>query len=396
MLIDMKNKKKILVFAVQFYPETSGYSFATTNFIKSIRENYDVTVYTPVEKNTTIPELPGIDIHRDSKKGLRKYFYQFKTLFPLLRQLNQWDVIFFDTAEMFILGNIITKLAPQKTIVRFHGCMTTEAAFFSSSPMMKVWKFFIRKWVKKAAFIAVTTPFYIDFINRFYLKSNLYLTAAKKYHVVPNTIFTEDYDLLDKKTVFDRFNINSKKFTLLTLGRMDKDGLLQKGIEDLLFALHRLKTRFGKTNFSIAVIGDGDKKFLLKQQVKKLKLEEEVIFISQADHIEVLSLSKHVNATVLFSRFEGMSMFALESISMGCFPVFSKTGGLMDLIEDGKSGFLVEPQNIMELAATLEKVMNMTEKEIQNLREQSREHFRKNFTPQQIAEKFSNLVDLIL
>lgn len=388
-------KKKILVIAVQFYPETSGYSFAATNFVKSIAKDYDVTVMAPVTKKEAIPEIDGIKVKRGCKQGIMKYFYQFKVLPYILKNLNNFDVIFFDTAEMFLLGNIITRMAPAKTIVRFHGCMTTEAAFFSNKPMLKVWKFFISKWIKKSRILTMTTPYYIDFINQNYLKSNLYLSAKKNYAVIPNTIFIEDYKLLNKQTVFEKFNITVNNFNMLTLGRMDENGLIQKGIEDVLFAIHRLKSKHDKNNFSLLVIGNGSKKIYLEQLAKKLNLTENINFIEEAEHIEVLSLSKYLDATILFSRFEGMSMFGLESISLGCFPIFSNVGGLKDLVKDNHSGFLVEPQNISELTTTILKTMEMDRNKREEYRINSINHFQNNFTPEIIADKFSDAMDYI-
>src|SRR6056297_1951008 len=177
---------------------------------------------------------------------------------------------------------------------------------------------------------------------------------------------------------------------------MDSDGLLQKGISDVLFALNRLKQEYGRKNISLVIIGDGNKKSYLQTLAKQLNLTDDVIFVPKASHLEVLSLSKHVEATVLFSRFEGMSMFALESISFGCFPIFSKVGGLKDLVKEQESGFLVAPKNISQLASTIAQTMDMSKAEIQLFRKNSVKHFRNNFTPGIIARKFYQTMNFII
>ena len=386
--------KKVLIFAVQFYPEKSGYSFATTNFVKSIQNDFDVTVMTPVEKPSEIEELPNVHVVRGSKTGIKKYLYQFKILPEVVKNLSKWDIIFFDTAEMFILGNIISFLAPNKTILRFHGCMTTEAAYFSKTFMMRVWKFFIRRWVRKTKIITATTPFYIDFIKQYYLHGNLYSAAEKFYEIIPNTVYTNDYVLPDRNELFKEYQIPENQFTMLTLGRMDKDGLVQKGVEDVFFTLKRLSKEYSV--FKLIVVGNGDKKQYLVDLSKELNIYDNIIFIEDASHIDVLAMSKYVDATLLYSRFEGMSMFGLESISFGCFPIFSNVGGLKDLVVDNSSGFLVEPQNISLLLKTIKSRIEMNEKDVEKYRENSAQHFQSHFSPEIIAQKFKDATDFII
>ena len=390
----MTTKRKVLLFAVQFYPESTGYSFAASNFVKSISDKYDITVMTPVELPQGIEELPNIKVIRGRKNGFQKYFYQFKILFPVLKTLSTYDAIFFDTAELFFLGNIISRLAPEKTILRFHGCMTTEAAYFGKTLMMRVWKFFIRKWVRATKIITSTTPFYIDFVKNLYLKSDLYQSASKNFSIIPNTIFVEDYNLPEKSEIFKKYGIKSTNFNMLTLGRMDNDGLIQKGIEDVMFALKLLKDY--NREFTITVIGNGNKKKQIEELVKSLGIESNVNFISKAQHLDILALSKYVDATVLYSRFEGMSMFALESVSLGCFPIFSNVGGLKDLVINNESGFLVESQNIPELANKIIDRMEMNDADCSEFRENSRQHFQNNFTPELITEKFDEVMNFIV
>ena len=392
----MENKKKkILLFTVQFYPESTGYSFATTNFVKAISEQYDVTVMTPVSLPVDKKELEYVIVKRGNKNGLQKYLYQFRILFTVIRNLKKFDAIFFDTAEMFLLGNIISKIAPNKTILRLHGCMTTEAAYFSKTIMMRIWKLFITKLVKNTKIITSTTHHYINFVKKLYLKFNLYDIGNKNFGIIPNTIFPGDYQLPNKSEIFEKYQIESSKFNMLTLGRMDKDGLVQKGIEDLLFALKMIK-KYSKNDFTLTIIGKGKKKQYLINLAKSLEIENHVRFVTFAPHLDILALSKYLDATVLYSRFEGMSMFALESICFGCFPIFSDVGGLKDLVRDNYSGFLVEPQNIPKLTKKIIQRIEMKEKDSDIFRNNSIKHFKTNFSPEIVAEKFNEVMHFII
>ena len=60
---------------------------------------------------------------------------------------------------------------------------------------------------------------------------------------------------------------------------------------------------------------------------------------------------------VLPSIKEGMPWTVLEAMAAGLPIVAAKVGGVPEMIENGKSGILVEPQNPQELAAAIKKII---------------------------------------
>lgn len=64
-----------------------------------------------------------------------------------------------------------------------------------------------------------------------------------------------------------------------------------------------------------------------------------------------------IDVFVLCSTSESFSNSLLEAMACGCCPIATRVGGLPEMIEEGKSGLLVESGNAADLAAKLEGVI---------------------------------------
>ena len=60
---------------------------------------------------------------------------------------------------------------------------------------------------------------------------------------------------------------------------------------------------------------------------------------------------------MLPTYFEGQPVSVLEAMAYSCAVVASDTGGIPQMIEDGRTGILIEPKNTKSLAEGLSKVL---------------------------------------
>jgi glycosyltransferase involved in cell wall biosynthesis len=61
--------------------------------------------------------------------------------------------------------------------------------------------------------------------------------------------------------------------------------------------------------------------------------------------------------SVVPSRSEGLSLAAIESMASGLAVVAARVGGLPEVVRDGETGLLVEPENPPALAAAVTRVL---------------------------------------
>lgn len=108
----------------------------------------------------------------------------------------------------------------------------------------------------------------------------------------------------------------------------------------------------------LELYGFGEKENEMRELISKLNLEENVIIKGFTNNVpEVLSTAAF---KIMQSKYEGQPLVILESLYNGC-PVASYRTkyGPGDMIKDGKNGFLVEYNNIDELAnKTIELLEN--------------------------------------
>jgi glycosyltransferase involved in cell wall biosynthesis len=150
----------------------------------------------------------------------------------------------------------------------------------------------------------------------------------------------------------------------------------RKGQDTFIRAAALLKQRFPDVKFACIGTpfpGNEDHLERLQQLVVDLKLENHVLFTGDVEDIQVAyaSLEVSVLPTGLPEPFGGV---VIESMAMGKPVVGTRLGGTIEQIEDGVTGFLVEPNNPQELASAIERLL--TDKE---LRMQFGENGRKRY-----------------
>lgn len=132
---------------------------------------------------------------------------------------------------------------------------------------------------------------------------------------------------------------------LLCLGRL----VFEKGFDLALTALSRIKDNFPKLRLIVA--SDGPARPDLERQAAELNLTGRVDFIGWVEFDKLRALFNSSTIVLMPSRVvEGFGLVAMEAAMMGRPVVATRSGGLAEVVMDGETGFLVEPENSQALA----------------------------------------------
>jgi glycosyltransferase involved in cell wall biosynthesis len=101
----------------------------------------------------------------------------------------------------------------------------------------------------------------------------------------------------------------------------------------------------------VVILGEGELRSSLEHQVKGLHLEKHVLLPGFRD--DVLALLKGFDIFVMSSETEGLGTSILDAMACGKPVVGTKTGGIPEVVEDGVTGFLVEPRDPRALARAI-------------------------------------------
>ncbi len=104
------------------------------------------------------------------------------------------------------------------------------------------------------------------------------------------------------------------------------------------------------------LMGEGELKEDLAVLISEKNLGKRVLLLgSRPDATEIMSI---LDVFVLSSIREGLSIALLEAMALGRPAVVTAVGGSVDLIDDGLSGFLVEPGHPSALAEGIERLLD--------------------------------------
>jgi glycosyltransferase involved in cell wall biosynthesis len=136
------------------------------------------------------------------------------------------------------------------------------------------------------------------------------------------------------------------------LGMIDR----RKGAFDLLEALARLSPAVAE-RVRVVIAGNGAVDELRAFAVR-LGIAERVEILEWVRAQERDRLLEISDAFVLPSYAEGLPMSLLEAMAWGLAPICTPVGSVPEYIKDGVNGLVVEPGNIDDLAAAIEKVVS--------------------------------------
>ncbi len=139
------------------------------------------------------------------------------------------------------------------------------------------------------------------------------------------------------------------KLRIGVIGRIVRE----KGSEFAFDAFLRVASEFPQAELVFA--GEGPLRQHLQRRVSQLGIADRVVFRGFCD--DMPEFYAELEVVVMPSFYEGMPMVLLESMAAGKAIVSTRVGEVPAVLKDGFTGFIVEPGNCEQLAATLRQVL---------------------------------------
>lgn len=102
---------------------------------------------------------------------------------------------------------------------------------------------------------------------------------------------------------------------------------------------------------------------------------DRIIYLGQRSDIP--QLLAYSDAMCLPSIWEGLPVTLLEALSVGCVPICSPVGGIVDVIKCGDNGLLSKSSSRDDYYVIMKRYLNMTEDEIFQMKRKCSESFKK-------------------
>jgi len=226
----------------------------------------------------------------------------------------------------------------KKDIKRIYRSPTSPKVLFSRNEVGYFMKKMITRAYNNADRILAQTPEMKEEISKYHtVNSNKIITFL-------NPI---DQEMIDKKIENSKNPFDENAINIVAAGRLSD----VKGFDTLILAFEKVLKR--NSRFFLHIIGrDAGEEQKLKKLAQKLSVESRVTFWGYQDN--PFKFFFFSNLFVLSSRREGLPNAVLENIYIKKPIVATRCIPYMDrLIEDGKSGFLVDVEDSEALAKSI-------------------------------------------
>ncbi len=165
----------------------------------------------------------------------------------------------------------------------------------------------------------------------------------------------------------------------------------EKGHENLIRAAASLRGEFPDALY--AIVGEGALKDQLVEMVESLDLKDQFVFTGFRHDSE--ALMKTFDVFCLPSLSEGLSSAILSAMACSLPVIATSVGGIPELVIEGKTGFLVPPNDSDNLAEALKRVLESPKLRSQ-LGEAGRLRVEKYFTIRRKIERTASLYQILL
>jgi len=293
-------------------------------FVFLRRENFDLYQPTNPRFHKVLADYPW-------------YSWQEQILLPFKLKKYHLDLVHFPhfNVPIFYCG---------KFVITVHDLILRQINFKATSQFWGVYllKFFFARII---TYLAIKRAIKIITVSEF-VKNEI----IRYYKVSPNTI-TVTYEASSMTQNIQNSNFKIQNSYLLYVGNVYP----HKNLERLLSAFKLVLSNI-QYPIQLVLVGKIDYFYKrLQKLVKKLKIEDKVIFTGEVTDQELANLYQNALAYICPSLMEGFGLPGLEAMAHNC-PVVSSNAGPLPEIYD-KAALYFDPKSVEDIAEKIKKII---------------------------------------
>ena len=278
------------------------------------------------------------------------------------------------------IGGVICRLACRKARKNYGTKViyTAHGFHFFKGASKTAWMIYypIEKWCSKYTDVLIT-------INQEDYQNAKKMRAGKVVYIPGIGVNTEEIrnTIVDRNVIRKEFGFSDTDFVFMSTGQIS----IRKNHELVIRALSKISDEKVK----YLIVGFGEEEERLKRIVMDLQLNERVVFAGYRG--DVKELLHAVDAFAFPSLQEGLPVALMEAMAAGLPVVASRIRGNVDLIEDGKGGFLYNSDDIDGFAQGMQRVYTNDISNMRNTNINTMKGFDTNIVNMKMTELYSSL-----
>jgi glycosyltransferase involved in cell wall biosynthesis len=307
-------------------------------------------------------------------------FFMLAFLLTTLINIRHIDIIHCHWSIAGLVGVIAAKLFNKKVVLMVHGA---EVFVLGKNPVLK----FVLKHVDCSI-------------------SNSTFTEKKTHEVYPSNRSIVISPGVDVNRFYPQTRIANLRHNLdiaaddtfiLAIGKF----IPRKGFEYLIEAFNHIVHQRKIANIKLRIAGRGPLRSKYENMIDQYLLGDYIGFLEYIKDEDIPSYYSEADIFVLPSIIdergdtEGLGVVFLEANACKTPVIGSRVGGILDVIQDSKNGYLVEQKNPLDLA---EKIIRLSDKKelASKMGENGRKLVEKKFNWETLAHKIIDVYDSLL
>jgi glycosyltransferase involved in cell wall biosynthesis len=344
-----------------------------------VEEGYYVSVLAPRDNHSKEIEALGchyIDLPLDNKgSNIFKDLLLVRRLYKHYKEIKP-DLVFHYTIKPNIFGTLAANYANVKSIAVITGLGYTFINHGLTSKIAKLLYKILLKHSQKVWFINHED-------RKKFIKERI--VPRDLMEILPGEGVDIDKYAPRVKTTVD------EKFRFVLIARL----LWDKGVGELVKATSEIKKRYPNVEVQLVGFVDAENpKAISKEQVDDWVSKGWVKYMGSPN--DVRDFIAQADCIVLPSYREGISKILLEAASMAKPIIASNVPGCRDIVDHGSSGYLCNVMDSHDLALKMEKMLNLSDKERQEMGDRGRVHIKRDFDENIVLKKYLQTINMYM
>jgi len=372
---------RIAIFSETYLPTPDGVAYFLGSFTKElVKMGHEPHVF-------TTGRLTGEDgdkedyVHRF--KSIRFPLYQQYRISPepfigALRAVKRLDADVIHIHTPFFLGTagfICSRVLEIPIVGTFHTNFLDMAESISTSMIFRgfvhfAWKY-SRGLYRRCDLLTTSSRITAEVLQR---------KLRREVLVIPHGIdvekFTSTAGMID---IRERYNIPCGAAIVAYLGRLTLDKRVQT-ILDAFVAVRDARKA------CLVIAGVGPERGSLEERAKVLGIHGDTRFTGYIEEVEKVSLLRQSSVVVLVSKADLVPLVLVEAMACGTPVIGSRAGGIPNLIEDGRTGILVNEGDPEELSRKILDVLSRDD--LSEITNKAKDYVMHNYSTQVAARAF--------
>ena len=385
----VEKKLNIGLFLDTWFPMVDGVINVVDNYAKRLCKFANVTVFAP--NSGKVENINSLPYKLVRCKSMNVIGLDYVLPLPFLdknfkRELNKANLDIIHIHSPFTIGKMATTFGNKNNIpvvATFHSQFKKD--FYKATKSKTITNILLKKIMK--VFNQADECWAVNKEIADVFKSYGYVKEAKIYNNGTDLFPIENREEVFKE-INQQFNLKEDEKVFLFVGRLT----VLKNILFIVDALKKVKDL--GYNFKMLFVGSGQDENLLKNKIKELNLNDEVILCGRITNRETIKgLYARAYAFLFPSLYDASSLVQIEAASQGTPTMFVKGAVTAGTVTNEVDGFIVE-NNVDAFANKIVQLLN-DENYRNKIGENAKQNLYKNWDDiaKKVYEDYINLIN---